>query len=122
MRTDLLNCHCEEASGYRPYSGLAAADNQQTDIGGPSQTADVKLKTCAIQESMLMKEKARCERNSRLLIIEDDESQLRTLTAIMEEEGFDVIGCSTVSEALEHLDHLKTGVVVPDQCLPECWQ
>ena len=69
-----------------------------------------------------MEEKARCERNSNLVIVEDDESQLRILTAIMEEEAFDVIGCSTASEALEHLDHLKTGVVMPDQCLSECRQ
>jgi len=61
-----------------------------------------------------MEEKVRCERNSSLLIVEDDESQLRTLTAIMQGEGFGVIGCSTASEAIEHLKHLETGVVVLD--------
>ncbi|MFH1884557.1 MAG: PAS domain S-box protein, partial [Planctomycetota bacterium] len=66
-----------------------------------------------------MEEKVRCERNSSLLIVEDDESQLRTLTAIMQEEGFDVIGCSTASEALEHLNRLETGVVVLDLRLPD---
>ena len=66
-----------------------------------------------------MEEKAGCKKNSSLLIVEDDESQLRTLTDIMQEEGFEVIGCSTASEALEHLDHLETGVVVLDQRLPD---
>ena len=31
----------------------------------------------------------------RVLIVEDEGRQLRTLTAIMEAEGFEVIGCST---------------------------
>ena len=72
-----------------------------------------------IQESMLMEEKVRCERNESLLIVEDDESQLRTLTAIMQGEGFDVTGCSTAAEAIEHLKHLETGVVVLDLRLPD---
>ena len=66
-----------------------------------------------------MEEKARCKKNSSLLIVDDDQSQLRTLTAIMEEEDFEVIGCSTASDALEHLNHLETGVVVLDMCLPD---
>ncbi|MFB0556142.1 MAG: PAS domain S-box protein [Phycisphaerae bacterium] len=66
-----------------------------------------------------MEEKASCKKSSSLLIVEDDQSQLRTLTDIMQEEGFEVIGCSTASEALEHLDHLETGVVVLDQRLPD---
>ena len=66
-----------------------------------------------------MEEKARCKKNSSLLIVEDDESQLRTLTAIMQEEGFNVIGCSTASQASEHLKHLETGVVVLDLRLPD---
>ena len=51
---------------------------------------------------------------SRLLIVEDDESQLRSLTAVMEEEGFEVIGCSSASEALGHLRLLDAGVAVVD--------
>jgi PAS domain S-box-containing protein len=74
---------------------------------------------CAIQESMLMEERLGRQTPARLLIVEDDESQLRTLTAIMQEEDFDVIGCSTASEALEHLNHLETCVVVLDLRLPD---
>jgi len=51
---------------------------------------------------------------SRLLMVEDDESQLRSLTAVMEEEGVDVIGCSSASEALGHLRLLDAGVAVVD--------
>ena len=65
-----------------------------------------------------MEETAGCERISNLLIVEDDESQRRTLTAIMQEEGFHVTGCSTASEAIEHLENLEAGVVVLDQRLP----
>ena len=54
-----------------------------------------------------------------MLIVEDDESQLRTLTSIMQEEGFEVIGCSPATEAIEHLNRLKTGVVVLDLRLPD---
>jgi len=65
-----------------------------------------------------MEEKAGYERFSKLLIVEDDQSQRRTLTSIMEAEGFDVIACSTATEALEHLNRLKIGVVVLDLRLP----
>ncbi|MBC8218832.1 MAG: PAS domain S-box protein, partial [Planctomycetes bacterium] len=66
-----------------------------------------------------MEEKVRSKRNESLLIVEDDESQLRTLTAIMEEEGFEVIGCSTATEAIEHIKHLDIGVVILDLRLPD---
>jgi signal transduction histidine kinase len=54
------------------------------------------------------------QERSRLLIVEDDEAQLRTLTAIMRAEGFEVTGCSTASEALQHLDHGGFAVAVVD--------
>jgi PAS domain S-box-containing protein len=66
-----------------------------------------------------MEEKARYERFSKLLIVEDDQSQRRTLASIMEAEGFDVIACSTATEALEHLNRLKIGVVILDLRLPD---
>jgi len=66
-----------------------------------------------------MEEKVICKRNSSLLIVEDDESQLRTLTAIMQAEGFDVIGCSTAAKAIEHIKHLDTGMVILDLRLPD---
>ena len=59
------------------------------------------------------------QRISGLLIVEDDESQLRTLVAIMEAEGFEVVGCSTASEALEYLARDEIGVAVVDLRLPD---
>ena len=59
------------------------------------------------------------QRISRLLIVDDDQSQLRTLTAVMEAEGFEVVGCSTASEALEHLVRGEIGVAVVDLRLPD---
>lgn len=57
--------------------------------------------------------------NSRLLIVEDDRAQLRTLTDIMEAEGFEVVACSTAAEALEHLLRDEIGVAVVDLRLPD---
>ncbi len=59
------------------------------------------------------------ERISRLLIVEDDVSQLRTLKGIMAEEGFDVIGCATATEALAHVREEDFGVAVVDLRLPD---
>lgn len=59
-------------------------------------------------------DKTRRERTSKLLIVEDDQSQLRTLTAIMEAEGFDVVGCSDASETIEHLRRASVGVAILD--------
>ena len=56
---------------------------------------------------------------SRLLIVEDDEAQLRTLTAIMRAEGFEVTGCSSASEALQHLKRGGFAVAVVDLRLPD---
>jgi len=59
------------------------------------------------------------QERSRLLIVEDDEAQLRTLTAIMRAEGFEVAGCSTASEALQHLNRGGFAVAVVDLRLPD---
>ena len=66
-----------------------------------------------------MSETAERQRISRLLIVEDDEAQLGTLTAIMEDEGFEVIGCSTASAALEHVERGDVGVALLDLRLPD---
>jgi len=57
-------------------------------------------------------------RNSRVLVVEDNEAQLRTLTAILEEEGFDTIGCSTATEALQHAGQADIAVAIVDLRLP----
>ncbi|KKM67501.1 hypothetical protein LCGC14_1470450, partial [marine sediment metagenome] len=66
-----------------------------------------------------MAEGAEGDGRTRLLIIEDDDAQLRTLSAIMEDEGFAVFGCRTASEAMEHLDQQRVEVVVTDLRLPD---
>lgn len=59
------------------------------------------------------------KRLSRLLIVEDDEAQLLTLTDLLKDEGFTVIGCTTATEALEHVDREDFGVAVVDLRLPD---
>jgi len=66
-----------------------------------------------------MEKNAKPQQLSRVLVVEDDESQLRTVMDIMEQEGFEVLGCSRASEALEHLTRMNTGVVVLDLRLPD---
>jgi len=61
-----------------------------------------------------METRTKRQRISRLLIVEDDESQLRSLTAIMESDGFEVVGCSNASDALERLRVLDVGVAIVD--------
>jgi signal transduction histidine kinase len=61
----------------------------------------------------------RPQERSRLLIVEDDQAQLRTLTAIMRAEGFEVTGCSTASEALKNLDRGGFAVAMVDLRLPD---
>lgn len=56
---------------------------------------------------------------SRLLIVEDDLSQLRTLTEIFREEGFEVIGCHLAAEALKLLEREEVGVAILDLRLPD---
>ena len=58
-------------------------------------------------------------RYSRLLIVDDDANQLRTLIRIFEAEGCDVVGCATAAEALEHLGGGDVGVAVVDLRLPD---
>ncbi len=66
-----------------------------------------------------MSQTAERQRISRLLIVEDDPAQLTTLTEIMGDEGFEVIGCPTATEALEHIRRDDFGVAVVDLRLPD---
>lgn len=56
-------------------------------------------------------------RASRVLVVKENESQLRALTAILEDEGFDTIGCSTPNEALRHVGQEDIAVAIVDLCL-----
>ena len=58
-------------------------------------------------------------RFSRILLVEDDLAQLRTLTKIMEAEGFTVVGCQLAREALAQISQSSFGVVIIDLNLPD---
>jgi PAS domain S-box-containing protein len=66
-----------------------------------------------------MAEPSQPERLSRVLLVDDDPSQLRTLAAIVEAEGFDVVGAATAGEALEHLRGGGIHAAVVDLRLPD---
>ena len=59
------------------------------------------------------------DRFSRVLIVEDDESQRFTLSSIIEREGYDVVSCSTAGEAVEYARSSNFGVAVVDLRLPD---
>lgn len=65
-----------------------------------------------------MSQAAGRRRNSRVLVVEDNKSQLHTLTAILEDEGFDTIGCSSATEALQHVGQEDVAVAIVDLRLP----
>ncbi len=66
-----------------------------------------------------MKYSAGQESFSRILVIEDDEMQRRTLTEMLQDEGFEVIACSCGVEALEEFERRRTRVAVLDLRLPD---
>lgn len=66
-----------------------------------------------------MPEETEPHRPLRLLVVEDDRSQLRTLTDIMEAEGFAVIACANGAEALDQLGREAAQVAVVDLRLPD---
>lgn len=59
------------------------------------------------------------DRFSNILVVEDNEAELRLLCEILEGEGFRVIGCGSAGEALEHVRRQDFGVAVVDHRLPD---
>lgn len=59
------------------------------------------------------------DRFSNILVVEDNEAELRLLCEILEDEGFRVIGCGSAREALEHVHKQDFGVAVVDHRLPD---
>ncbi|MGD9853196.1 MAG: response regulator [Nitrospirales bacterium] len=51
---------------------------------------------------------------SRILIVEDHPGQLETILALVREEGYEAVGCSTASEARAHAERESFGVAVLD--------
>lgn len=66
-----------------------------------------------------MVEAAGQQRISRLLIVEDDDAQRRTLTDVMRAEHFEVLCCGTAAEALQHVEKGGFGVAIVDLGLPD---
>ncbi|MDC0359090.1 response regulator [Oligoflexia bacterium] len=54
-----------------------------------------------------------------LLIVEDNDAQRRTLTAIMQQEGFTPLPCATAKEALEQVRKVEVNVAILDLRLPD---
>jgi two-component system, sensor histidine kinase and response regulator len=59
------------------------------------------------------------ERFSNILIVEDNQAELGILTEILRDEGFQVFGCGSAGEALEHVRQRDFGVAVIDLRLPD---
>jgi len=59
------------------------------------------------------------ERFSPVLVVEDNEAELNLLCTLLEEEGFQVIGCCSAAEALDHVRRRDFGVAVVDHRLPD---
>ncbi|QGJ71162.1 Hypothetical protein PBC10988_28650 [Planctomycetales bacterium 10988] len=59
------------------------------------------------------------ERLKQILLVEDDPGQLRTLTDLLLDEGFEVTTCSTGKAALERIQQLSVGVAIVDLRLPD---
>jgi len=59
------------------------------------------------------------KRLSRVLLVEDDKAQQYTLTSILCREGFDVVGCSTATEAIAQVRDESFGIAVVDLRLPD---
>ncbi len=59
------------------------------------------------------------ERFSQVLVVEDSPAELRLLCDILTEEGFEVVGCGSATEALEQFQQHAFGVAVVDLRLPD---
>lgn len=56
---------------------------------------------------------------ARILVVEDHPSELGLLVDLLTGEGFDVVGCGTAAEALDHVQQEDVGVAVVDLRLPD---
>jgi signal transduction histidine kinase len=59
------------------------------------------------------------ERIPQVLVVEDSAAELHLLSALLRTEGFQVIGCGSAGEALEHVQQRDFGVAVVDLRLPD---
>ena len=56
---------------------------------------------------------------SRVLVLEDNDAQRRTILALLRDEGYEALGCSTGAEALRCLRSQRVEVIVADLRLPD---
>ena len=59
------------------------------------------------------------KRFSQVLLVEDNPAELALLREILTEEGFQVVGCGSATEALEQFQRSAFGVAVVDLRLPD---
>jgi len=59
------------------------------------------------------------DRISQVLVVENDPAELAAVSALLQNEGFHVIGCGSAAEALEHVQRRDFGVAVVDMRLPD---
>jgi len=59
------------------------------------------------------------EPTPRLLVVDDELSQLQALCAVLREEGHEVVGCATPDEALDALRQQRFDVLLSDLHLPQ---
>jgi two-component system, sensor histidine kinase and response regulator len=59
------------------------------------------------------------ERISQVLVVDDSQAELQLLCKILRDDGFQVIGCGSAGEALEHVRQQDFGVAVVDYRLPD---
>ncbi|MBN1362469.1 MAG: PAS domain S-box protein [Sedimentisphaerales bacterium] len=66
-----------------------------------------------------MEDSAASQSFGRVLIVEDDDMQRRTLTELLQEEGFEVIACRSAGEALREFEQCRARVAILDLRLPD---
>ncbi len=63
-----------------------------------------------------MSTRSRC---SRILVTEDHPGQLETIMALLQEEGYEVVGCRTATETLAYAQRQRFDIAVVDLQLPD---
>ena len=58
-------------------------------------------------------------RFTRILVAEDHAGQLETMTALLREEGYDVVGCQTAAETISQAQQQRFDIAVIDLQLPD---
>ena len=59
------------------------------------------------------------DKKSKILVIDDDEIFLQTITVVLEEEGFEVYEATTAESGIEALVDIHPNLVILDKNLPD---